>query len=123
MILPKNAEDVDFVKNQTISISDIINNRKELLRWLQDASWGVFNTVGNILRPNILLFKPDLFRIIMSNDLDWGMNILSFLIIGNAENVDAEIITFMKSLTKTEKRVDILELLEEASEVFGFDVE
>ncbi len=31
MILPKNAEDIDFVKNQTISSRDIINNRKELL--------------------------------------------------------------------------------------------
>ncbi len=53
--------------------------------------------------------------------LTGGMNILSFLTIDNSENVDSEIITFMESLCNTEKRVDILELLEEASEVFGFE--
>lgn len=80
-MVPTNKHDLEAVKAlQSASDDQVINNAEELLEWLQDANWPVFNGVVNRLsRLGDRLLVP-INRILNGDDSVWKANIVGHLI-------------------------------------------
>jgi len=80
-ILPKNKEDIIFIKNlEKLPIAEVLESVPELLEWLQDGNWPQASLIGNYLSPYLNIIKEPIISILKGNDDIWKYWVLHIMI-------------------------------------------
>lgn len=81
LLLPKNKYDTSNIdKLKLISDIEFSHIADELLTWLQDASWPVFNKVCDIIIERQNEITKHISKILLNDDYIWQYNVLRYAV-------------------------------------------
>lgn len=98
-IVPKNKEDIDFIKNlKKKQIYEIKDSIPELLEWTQDGNWPQARLIIDYLLPHVNEIDSELVKILNGNDSTWKYWILLGLINNSETKPSDKILTIVYDL-------------------------
>ncbi len=110
--MPKNTEDKEFIRSANeYTTEEIVNNAMELLEWAQDAHWGVFPKVIEMLLPCLDNIQAEIFKVVSGSDKEWAYTVLVYLFDIPPKDISEDYIKFFKSRLAIEQDANIRELL------------
>ena len=127
-LIPKNKEDVDFIKNLNLkSIKEIKGIIPKLLEWMQDINWTQTGLLFDYFSPYINEIDNEIVDILKGNDGLWKYSILLGLILNPSADImpNDRILYAVQKLYENATEDDIesgnIELAEEILEKYKFN--
>ncbi|AEW86779.1 DUF5071 domain-containing protein [Flavobacterium columnare] len=111
-LIPKNKEDVEFIKELELqSIEKVKEVIEELLEWMQDGNWPQASLIANYLKPHLNYFEKEIINVLNTNDDMWKYWIMKSLVLNSNEMPSKKILDKISQIcynpTQDEKESEV----------------